>query len=89
MGEEEGGGIVPNHASMKSPPPNTRFFYFCLSCLWPIERSICYGLPKGGDPLTAPAHHTPDFFIDEGGFTLGVKALCNLALDYIAMSTKK
>jgi len=46
------------------------------------------GLPKGGDPLTAPAHHTPDFFIDEGGFTLGVKALCNLTLDYMVGQTK-
>ncbi|RKR81591.1 carboxypeptidase Ss1 [Mucilaginibacter gracilis] len=43
------------------------------------------GLPKGGDPVKAPAHHTPDFFIDESGFTLGVKALCNLAIDYMAM----
>jgi amidohydrolase len=42
------------------------------------------GLPKGGDPVKAPAHHTPDFFIDESGFTLGVKALCNLTLDYMA-----
>ena len=42
------------------------------------------GLPKGSDPLTAPAHHTPDFFIDESGFTLGVKALCNLTIDYMA-----
>jgi len=47
------------------------------------------GLPKGGDPATAPAHHTPDFFIDESGFTLGVKALCNLTLDYMAMAGKK
>ncbi len=47
------------------------------------------GLPKGGDPLTAPAHHTPDFFIDESGFTLGVKALCNLTLDYMSMTGKK
>jgi metal-dependent amidase/aminoacylase/carboxypeptidase family protein len=47
------------------------------------------GLPKGGDPLTAPAHHTPDFFIDEGGFTLGVKALCNLTIDYMNMAGKK
>jgi amidohydrolase len=46
------------------------------------------GLPKGGDPATAPAHHTPDFFIDEGGFTLGVKALCNLTLDYMGMAGK-
>jgi amidohydrolase len=41
------------------------------------------GMPKGGNPLTAPSHHTPDFYIDESGFTLGVKALCNLTLDYM------
>lgn len=43
------------------------------------------GMPKNGDPLKAPSHHTPDFFIDESGFALGVKALCNLALDYMSM----
>ncbi|GAA3972217.1 amidohydrolase [Mucilaginibacter dorajii] len=42
------------------------------------------GMPKGGDPLKAPSHHTPDFYIDESGFALGVKALCNLTLDYMA-----
>lgn len=47
------------------------------------------GLPKGGDPKTAPAHHTPDFFIDESGFTLGVKALCNLTIDYMGMAKGK
>ena len=41
------------------------------------------GMPKGGDPIKAPSHHTPDFYIDESGFTLGVKALCNLTLDYM------
>jgi amidohydrolase len=41
------------------------------------------GMPKGGDPQTAPSHHTPDFYIDESGFSLGVKALCNLTLDYM------
>jgi len=46
------------------------------------------GMPKGADPLTAPAHHTPDFFIDESGFTLGVKALCNLTIDYMAAKGK-
>lgn len=45
------------------------------------------GMPKDQDPLTAPSHHTPDFFIDESGFGLGVEALSNLALDY--MSLKK
>lgn len=43
------------------------------------------GMPKGEDPLKAPSHHTPDFFIDESGFALGVKALCNLTLDYLSM----
>ncbi|RZM25583.1 MAG: amidohydrolase [Pedobacter sp.] len=43
------------------------------------------GMPKGQDPLKAPSHHTPDFFIDESGFILGVNALCNLALDYMVL----
>ncbi|WP_316746427.1 amidohydrolase [Pedobacter gandavensis] len=45
------------------------------------------GMPKGQDPLKAPSHHTPDFFIDESGFGLGVEALSNLVLDY--MNLKK
>jgi amidohydrolase len=44
------------------------------------------GMPKGEDPLKAPSHHTPDFYIDESGFSLGVKALCNLTVDYMAMA---
>ncbi len=46
------------------------------------------GLPKGADPATAPAHHTPNFFIDESGFPLGVKALCDLTLDYMSAHSK-
>jgi amidohydrolase len=46
------------------------------------------GMPKGKDPKVAPSHHTPDFFIDESGFTLGVKTLVNLTLDYMAMAKK-
>ncbi len=41
------------------------------------------GMPKGQDPLKAPSHHTPDFYIDESGFTLGVKALADLTVDYM------
>jgi len=44
------------------------------------------GMPKGGDPKTAPSHHTPDFFIDESSFKLGVKAMANLAIDYMEMN---
>jgi amidohydrolase len=40
------------------------------------------GMPKGADPVKAPSHHTPDFFIDESGMALGVQAMVNLVLDY-------
>jgi amidohydrolase len=46
------------------------------------------GMPIGKDPKTAPSHHTPDFFIDESSFKLGVKAMANLAVDYLDMATK-
>ncbi|WP_088329455.1 amidohydrolase [Lacimicrobium sp. SS2-24] len=42
----------------------------------------------GGKPLQlpreeAPAHHTPEFKIDESGMKLGVELLTNLTLDYM------
>src|SRR5690606_19820111 len=41
------------------------------------------GMPKGGDPKTAPSHHTPDFYIDESGLLLGVESMITLTLDYM------
>jgi amidohydrolase len=41
------------------------------------------GAPKGSDLKKTPSHHTPDFFIDESGLSLGVKTLVNLTLDYM------
>ena len=40
------------------------------------------GMKQGQDPHTAFPHHTPDFFIDETGFKLGVRTFCNLVFDY-------
>ena len=40
------------------------------------------GMPKGNDPDKAPAHHTADFFIDESGFGVGVKAFCEIVFNY-------
>lgn len=40
------------------------------------------GMPKGTDPAKAPAHHTADFFIDESGFNIGVKAFCEIVFTY-------
>jgi len=42
------------------------------------------GMPKGADSKTVAPNHTPDFYIDESAFPLGVKTLCNLTLDYMA-----
>jgi metal-dependent amidase/aminoacylase/carboxypeptidase family protein len=41
------------------------------------------GMPKGQDVAKAFPHHTPDFFIDDSGMKLGVKAFVNLTLDYM------
>ena len=45
------------------------------------------GKPKGQN---SPApHHTPDFYIDESGFTLGIKSLAGLTVDYFEMNAPK
>jgi amidohydrolase len=43
----------------------------------------------GGKPLdvseeASPAHHTPEFYVDDEGMKLGVKLLTNFTLDYMA-----
>ena len=40
------------------------------------------GMKPGQDPHTTAPHHTPDFYIDESGFKLGVRTFCNLVFDY-------
>ncbi len=48
------------------------------------------GMPANGDPLKAAPHHTPDFFIDDSMLDAGVKAFCNIVLDYPSViKTKK
>ncbi len=42
----------------------------------------------GGKPLDvsvedSPAHHTPEFYVDDAGMKLGVRVLTNLTLDYM------
>ena len=44
----------------------------------------------GGKPLDvpeeeSPAHHTPEFYVDDEGMKLGVELLTNFTLDYMAM----
>jgi amidohydrolase len=40
------------------------------------------GMPKGADPKETAAHHTPDFYLDESGLLLGVRAFSYLVLEY-------
>ncbi|HEV9038240.1 MAG TPA: amidohydrolase [Puia sp.] len=47
------------------------------------------GMRPGQDPHTTAPHHTPDFYIDESGFKLGVKAFCHLVFDYADSVTLK
>lgn len=44
------------------------------------------GMKKGGDPTKTPSHHTPDFYIDEGGFVLGVRVMSYFAVDYLGLN---
>lgn len=74
------------HVKLKPPVTGAEDFSFYQEKI-PGLFIFLGGMPKGQDPLKAPSHHTPDFFIDESGFGLGVEALSNLALDY--MSLKK
>jgi amidohydrolase len=45
-------------------------------------------MPPDQDPNKVPAHHTPDFMIDERGMLTGLKAMLNVTVDYMYMSSK-
>lgn len=47
------------------------------------------GMPKGKKASEMPSHHTPDFYIDEGSFVLGMISMADLTLDYMEMNVKK
>jgi amidohydrolase len=40
------------------------------------------GAPKNKPIEETAPHHTPDFYIDESGFGLGIRAFCHLVIDY-------
>lgn len=42
------------------------------------------GKPLDVPPAEAAPHHTPDFYIDESGMKLGVRALCHMTMGYLA-----
>ncbi|GAC16182.1 amidohydrolase [Aliiglaciecola lipolytica E3] len=46
------------------------------------------GKPLDVDPKDAPAHHTPDFYVDDDGMKLGVRLLTNMTIDYMQKHQK-
>lgn len=53
-------------------------FFFFVGAMMPDQ-----------DPNTVPAHHTPDFMIDERGMLTGLKAMLNVTLDYMHSANKQ
>jgi len=45
--------------------------------------------PAGVDPVTAPANHSPKFFVDEGALAVGTRALLQVSLDYLNGGTPR
>jgi len=41
-------------------------------------------VPKDADPAKAAPNHSPRFFADEGALKVGIRALANLAVDYLS-----
>ena len=41
------------------------------------------GIPADFDPSKVADHHTPDFYVDDSGMMLGMKAMSTLTLDYL------
>jgi amidohydrolase len=39
--------------------------------------------PAGQDPSKAPSNHSPQFFLDESGLDVGLRALLGVAVDYL------
>lgn len=39
--------------------------------------------PRGQDAATAPANHSPRFFVDEAGLGIGLRAMLQVAVDYL------
>jgi amidohydrolase len=47
------------------------------------------GMPKGKKATETAGHHTPDFYIDESGFVLGMKVMSELTIDYMNLKKDK
>ncbi len=69
--------LVPQHTSAED------FSFFAQKA--PGLYFFLGAMPKGQDPQKAAPHHTPEFFLDEAGFILGIRALSHLVVDYATL----
>ena len=46
-------------------------------------------VPSGTNPLTAAPNHSPRFYVDEACLVLGVRALANLACDFLESAVRE
>jgi len=44
--------------------------------------------PKGADPAKIEPNHSPRFFADEGAMIVGIRALANLAVDFLRQPSR-
>ena len=42
-------------------------------------------MPRGNDPEAGSSHHTAEFYVDDEGMKTGIKAFCQLVVDYMNM----
>jgi len=45
-------------------------------------------VPKGQDLTTVPRNHSPFFVVDEAALPVGVRAMANLAVDFLKTTSK-
>jgi amidohydrolase len=41
------------------------------------------GMPTTTTKENAPPHHTADFYVDDSGMKTGIRAFCDLVIDYM------
>ncbi|MBS0567534.1 MAG: amidohydrolase [Proteobacteria bacterium] len=60
------------------------FPYFALGAKAPSVYFFVGATPAGQDTATAPMNHSPKFFLDEGALPVGMAAMLQASLDFLA-----
>jgi amidohydrolase len=74
--------VAPGRVRQQRPETGAEDFAFIAERIPSFYIQIG-GRPSNVAPGAAADHHTPDFYIDESGFGLGVRALAAMALNYL------